>query len=87
MIISEASAKNPATTRNARPDEVMGEIGVAVVVPVHPEDPPTLEGLRAHAAKQLAAYKLPEALRVVAALPVNATDKVDPRALAAIERT
>lgn len=69
-----------------RPDQVMGEIGVAVVVPTDPAAPPTLETLRTHAASELARYKLPEAVRVVDALPVNVTDKLDRRALAERER-
>jgi acyl-CoA synthetase (AMP-forming)/AMP-acid ligase II len=69
-----------------RPDEVMGEIGVAVVVATDPASPPALDDLRAFAAVSLAAYKLPEAVRVVDRLPVNATDKLDRRALLEIER-
>jgi acyl-CoA synthetase (AMP-forming)/AMP-acid ligase II len=60
-----------------RPDDVMGEIGVAVVVPSAPDDPPTLEDLRAFAAESLAAYKLPEAIRIVAELPLTDMHKVD----------
>lgn len=69
-----------------RPDQVMGEVGVAVVVPADVTDPPTLDELRAHGERGLARYKLPEALRLVDSLPTNATDKVDRRALLAIER-
>jgi acyl-CoA synthetase (AMP-forming)/AMP-acid ligase II len=69
-----------------RPDEVMGEIGVAVVVPNDAASPPGLDDLRSFAAVSLAAYKLPEAVRVVERLPVNATDKLDRRALVEIER-
>jgi len=60
-----------------RKDDVMGEIGVAVVVPVDPDDPPTLESLRKHAEHQLAPYKLPEAIRVIPKLPRNTSDKID----------
>jgi acyl-CoA synthetase (AMP-forming)/AMP-acid ligase II len=66
-----------------RPDPVMGEVGVAFVVPRDPSAPPTLEELRAHASGRLAAYKLPEDLRVVADLPLTPMEKVDRRALAA----
>jgi acyl-CoA synthetase (AMP-forming)/AMP-acid ligase II len=66
----------------SRPDPVMGEVGVAVVVARDATRPPSLEALRAHAAGDLAAYKLPEELRVVEALPLTAMDKVDRRALA-----
>jgi acyl-CoA synthetase (AMP-forming)/AMP-acid ligase II len=64
-----------------RPDPVMGEVGVAVVVPHDATRPPTLDELRAFGAERLAAYKLPEALHLVDALPLTAGDKVDRRAL------
>lgn len=65
-----------------RPDEVLGEIGVAVVVPVEAARPPTLEDLRAHGAGHLARHKLPEGLVLVDALPLTTVSKVD-RAAAA----
>ena len=65
-----------------RPDDVMGEIGVACVVPRDPAAPPTLEDLRTFAADALAHHKLPEAIVVVDALPLTAAEKVDRRALA-----
>jgi acyl-CoA synthetase (AMP-forming)/AMP-acid ligase II len=64
-----------------RLDDVMGEIGVAVVVPGDPDRPPTLESLRSHASTSVARYKLPEALVLVDALPLTAGEKVDRRAL------
>ena len=60
-----------------RKDAVMGEIGVAVVVPTDLRDPPTLESLRNHAEHQLASYKLPEAIRIIPKLPRNTSDKID----------
>lgn len=67
-----------------RADEVLGEVGVAVVVPAAPgRDAPTIEDLRAFAAPRLAAYKLPEDLAVVDELPLTTMDKVDRRALRA----
>jgi acyl-CoA synthetase (AMP-forming)/AMP-acid ligase II len=65
-----------------RADGVMGEIGVAVVVPRDANRPPALDDLRTHVASQLAAYKLPEAICVVDALPLTAMEKLDRRALA-----
>ena len=48
-----------------RADDVMGEIGVAVVVPRDPAPRPTLAELRdVRRAPHVAAYKLPEALHV-----------------------
>ena len=70
-----------------RPDPVMGEIGVAVVVPRDPTDPPRLEDLRAVARERLSAHKLPEALRLVDALPLTTGQKLDRRALATHEAT
>jgi acyl-CoA synthetase (AMP-forming)/AMP-acid ligase II len=64
-----------------RPDDVMGEIGVAVVVPLDPAAPPTLEDLRAHAEARIARYKLPEAVQLVEEIPLTAMQKVDRRAL------
>jgi acyl-CoA synthetase (AMP-forming)/AMP-acid ligase II len=68
-----------------RPDEVMGEVGVAVVVPIDAERSPTLEELRTFLEPKLARFKLPEALRVVDALPLTPMQKVDRRGLAAEE--
>jgi acyl-CoA synthetase (AMP-forming)/AMP-acid ligase II len=64
-----------------RSDPVLGEIGVAVVVPTDPAAPPTLEDLRAHAGPSLAHFKLPEALVVVETLPLTAMQKLDRHAL------
>jgi acyl-CoA synthetase (AMP-forming)/AMP-acid ligase II len=66
-----------------RADAVMGEIGVAVVVPRDLTRPPTLDDLRAFAASDVAAYKLPEALVVRTDLPLTAGEKIDRRALVA----
>lgn len=63
------------------PDSVMGEIGVAVIVPRDGAAPPSLAELRDFAAPHLAAHKLPEALRLVGALPLTAMEKVDRGAL------
>src|SRR6266536_2947254 len=59
------------------PDPVMGEIGMAVVVPHDAGAPPSLAQLREFAAPHLAAHKLPEAIRLVDALPLTAMEKVD----------
>ena len=90
--VEAALASHPAVRQVAmvpRPDDVMGEIGVAIVVPVDPDQAPTLEDLRAHGAQRLASYKLPEAIRIVDELPLTAMQKVDRRALtglAAVQR-
>jgi acyl-CoA synthetase (AMP-forming)/AMP-acid ligase II len=68
-----------------RSDAVMGEVGVAVVVPADPARPPGLEDLRAFASDRLAHHKLPEALRITEALPLTSMHKIDRRRLAADE--
>ena len=65
-----------------RPDPVMGEIGVAVVTPSDPAALPVLADLRAFLSERVAAYKLPEAVRIVPELPLTPMEKVDRRALA-----
>jgi acyl-CoA synthetase (AMP-forming)/AMP-acid ligase II len=79
---------HPAVAQMAvvpRPDPIMGEVGVAVVVPLDPGWPPTLADLVAHGRNDLSGYKLPEAIRIVDRLPLNAGDKLDRRTLAAHE--
>ncbi len=66
-----------------RADDVMGEIGVAVVVPRDVNQVPTIDELRAFAAPNVAPYKLPEVLIVRSELPLTAGEKVDRRALVA----
>ncbi|MBU6330595.1 MAG: AMP-binding protein [Acidobacteria bacterium] len=61
---------------------VLGEIGVAFVVPADPSVPPSLEDLRVWCTEQLASYKAPDALVLVDELPLTAMSKVDKRALA-----
>ena len=69
-----------------RPDPVMGEIGVAVVVPRDPADAADARRPAARrAAERLSSHKLPEALRIVDALPLTPMQKVDRQALAAAE--
>ncbi|MEZ5247567.1 MAG: class I adenylate-forming enzyme family protein [Acidimicrobiales bacterium] len=87
MEVESVLVAHPAIAEIAivpRPDDVMGEIGVAVVVAAAGSEPPTLEDLRAFGADELAHYKLPEDLVVLDELPRNSSDKVDRRALAAM---
>jgi acyl-CoA synthetase (AMP-forming)/AMP-acid ligase II len=77
-------AAHPAVAELAvvpRPDPVMGEIGVAVVVLREGYDRLSLDELRGAGTGQLAAYKLPEAIELVADLPRTAMEKIDRRAL------
>jgi acyl-CoA synthetase (AMP-forming)/AMP-acid ligase II len=64
-----------------RADDVMGEIGVAAVVPRDAGSPPSLADLRSFAAPHIASYKLPDAIQLVDTLPLTAGEKVDRRAL------
>ena len=64
-----------------RPDPVMGQVGVAVVVPTDPDHPPTLDDLVRVSRAALAAYKVPADLLMVDALPLNSAHKLDRRAL------
>jgi acyl-CoA synthetase (AMP-forming)/AMP-acid ligase II len=87
--VEAALAAHPAVADVAvvpRPDPVMGEIGVAVIAPVDPTAPPSLDDVRGFLRQRLAAYKLPEALRVVDVLPLTPMQKVDRRALTAAEK-
>ncbi len=61
---------------------VLGEIGVAFVVPVDPTSAPTLEQLRAWCIDSRASYKAPDALVLIDELPLTAMSKIDKRSLA-----
>ena len=84
LEVESVLIEHPAVAAAAvapRPDDVMGEIGVAFVVPADTTAPPTLEDLRAFASPRLAAYKLPEAIWIVDGLPITSMDKLDRKAL------
>ena len=66
----------------ARPDDVLGEIGVAVVVAEDATELPDLAQIRAHGTGRLPAHKLPEAMVVLDALPLTNAQKVDRAELA-----
>jgi acyl-CoA synthetase (AMP-forming)/AMP-acid ligase II len=57
------------------PDERMGEVGMAFVVPV-PGSRPSPEGLIAWCRERMANYKVPRRIEIVEALPQNASGKV-----------
>jgi acyl-CoA synthetase (AMP-forming)/AMP-acid ligase II len=60
---------------------VIGELGVACVVPADRTAPPTLADLRAHVTSELADYKAPDELLIVDELPLTAMLKPDRIAL------
>jgi acyl-CoA synthetase (AMP-forming)/AMP-acid ligase II len=64
-------------------DDVLGEVGVAVVVAA-PGATPDLDTLRVHCRETLADYKAPDALVVVDELPLTPMMKVDPVRLGAL---
>jgi acyl-CoA synthetase (AMP-forming)/AMP-acid ligase II len=60
---------------------VIGEIGVACVVPADGASPPSLADLRAHVSLELADYKAPDELLIVDELPLTPMLKPDRHAL------
>ncbi|HVB91814.1 MAG TPA: class I adenylate-forming enzyme family protein [Acidimicrobiales bacterium] len=84
MEVEAVLADHPGVAAVAivsRVDSVMGELGVAVVVPRPGGTAPDLAGLRHFGADRLARYKLPDDLVLLTALPLTAGEKVDRRAL------
>ena len=65
----------------AKPDPVLGEIGVAFVVPAAGGDAPSLDELRTWTRASIADYKAPDVLELVHELPLTPMGKVDKRAL------
>ena len=57
------------------PDDRMGEIGKAFIVP-RPGASPDAEGLAAWARANMANYKVPRIFEIVESLPLNASGKV-----------
>jgi acyl-CoA synthetase (AMP-forming)/AMP-acid ligase II len=57
------------------PDERMGEVGMAFVVP-RPGSKPTPEGVMAWCREHMANFKVPRRVEIVDALPINAAGKV-----------
>lgn len=49
----------------------------AIVEPASPDDPPTLEEVRAYARSRLAAYKIPKTVEIVEQMPRSAATKVN----------
>lgn len=64
-------------------DELMGEVGLAAIVPRPGAEPPNLDQLCGWAAEHLAAYKLPAHLVVYERMPLTPMQKIDKRTIAA----
>jgi acyl-CoA synthetase (AMP-forming)/AMP-acid ligase II len=83
--VEEVLLSHPSVARAAvvgAPDDVLGEIGVAVVVAAEQAAPPELTVLRGHCTEALADYKAPDVVVVVDELPLTPMMKVDPHRLA-----
>jgi len=61
----------------AIPDDLLGELSVAVVVPSSIDSPPTLEDLRKFGSASLARHKLPDKMVLIDELPLTAAQKLD----------
>ena len=77
---------HPAVSRVAvvgAPDPVLGEVGVAFVVPEAGSPPPRLDDLRAWCRARVADYKAPDRVEIVDDLPVTSMLKIDKKVLQA----
>jgi acyl-CoA synthetase (AMP-forming)/AMP-acid ligase II len=86
LEVENVLAEHPGVDQVAvvgAPAEVIGEIGVAFVVPTAGGGAPTVEDLRAWTRARLADYKAPDRLVLVDALPLTSMMKVDKLALRA----
>jgi len=86
LEVERVVADHPKVLRVAivgTPAPTIGEIGVAFVEPVDPDDPPNLDEIRAFVRERLADYKQPDRLEIVGELPMTAMLKVDKRVLQA----
>jgi acyl-CoA synthetase (AMP-forming)/AMP-acid ligase II len=82
--VERVLADHPAVAEVAvapRPDDVMGEVGVAVVVPADGAEPPSADDLAAFAGDRLARHKLPSTVVAIDHLPLTAAEKLDRAAL------
>jgi acyl-CoA synthetase (AMP-forming)/AMP-acid ligase II len=79
VLTAHVRVKQAAVLGRSAP--VIGELGVAVVVPADGEPPPTLAELRSFVAADLSDYKAPDELLVVDELPLTAMFKPDRAAL------
>jgi len=86
LEVEAALSRHPAVTQVAVvgiPDDIMGEIGVAVIVVTPGQPAPSLDELRS-ASQDLGSHKRPDRLVITQTLPLTAMDKVDRRALTAM---
>jgi len=81
MLEEHPSVSRAAIVGKAAP--IIGEIGVAFIVPADPAVPPNADELRQWCRERLADYKTPDAFEFVPVLPVTPMLKVDKKALRA----
>jgi acyl-CoA synthetase (AMP-forming)/AMP-acid ligase II len=85
--VEDVLARHPKIARAALlglPDERLGEVGWAFVQARRAGDPPTLAELREFVGRELASFKRPDGLTVLAELPVTPNFKVDKQSLRAL---
>lgn len=85
VIAGHPAIAEAAVVGHAAP--VIGEIGVAFVVPVDPAAPPTLAEVRDWTRSLLADYKAPDHLVVVETIPQTAMAKTDRKRLRELAET
>jgi acyl-CoA synthetase (AMP-forming)/AMP-acid ligase II len=87
LEVENVLAEHPGVQRVAVlgvPADVIGEIGVAFVVPTDPAAPPSADELRQWCRDRLADYKAPDRVELVDEMPVtNMMMKIDKKALRA----
>ena len=66
------------------PDEILGELGLAMICVSQQQRPPTLEELREHGSQLIAKYKLPDLVVIAEALPLTPAQKLDRSAAKAL---
>ena len=59
------------------PDEILGELGLAMICVRDPRHPPSLEELREYCGSLIAKYKLPDLVVITKALPLTSSQKLD----------
>ncbi|CAN5153311.1 FadD3 family acyl-CoA ligase [soil metagenome] len=84
LEVENVLAEHPGVRAAAvvgEPTPVIGEIGVAFIVPIEPAAPPTLDALRQWIRDRLADYKAPDRLVLVDEIATTAMHKTDRNSL------
>lgn len=86
LEVEKVLEEHPGVARAAivgKATPVIGEIGVAFIVPTNPAAPPSEDELRQWCRTALADYKTPDDIKFIAELPLTPMLKVDKKALRA----